>query len=180
MRRFVCSTVFVVACFAAIDVAPGQDFWHRAHLDAMRMNCWPEPFSHRDRELVRSPLFAMTSRGWQLQNTLSDHFFRAEDQSLTQAGQIKLRWMLTQVPAHRRAVYVLRAADSQVTSDRLDSVRYAVEAMTTEGTRPDVLVSDMAPAGGSGDYFDQVDRQLKASVPAPRLPERGSITNAGG
>ena len=179
MRRFVRATVFFVACFVMLDVAPGQEFWHRAHLDAMRMNCWPEPFSHTDRDLVRRPLFAMTSRGWQLQNTLSDHFFRAEDQSLTQAGQFKLRWMLTQVPSHRRSVFVLRTTDSQTTADRLEAVRYFVDSMTSEGARPEVLVSDIAPAGGSGDYFDQVDRQMKASVPAPRLPPRGGISSAG-
>ncbi len=180
MQRLLFSMALLGASFVVVDTAGAQDFWHRAHLDAMRMNCWPEPFSHASRNLVRNPLMAMTSRGWQLQNTLSDHFFREEDQSLTQAGQFKLRWILTQAPAHRRTVFVLRSMESHATEDRMASVRQYVDSVTEDDARPTVLVSDMVPAGGSGDYFDQVDRQLKASVPAPRLPERSGISSIGG
>ena len=48
------------------------------------------------------------------------------------------------------------------------------------GSRPDVLLTDVIPPGASGDYFDEVDRQLKSSIPAPRLPEMQGTTGGGG
>ena len=181
MRRLaLCSVVLGIGlCQPAITQA--GDFWDRFHLDFLRMNYWPEPFVHADRELVRSPLVAMTSNGWRLQTTLSDHFFEGESQTLTRAGQLKLRWILTQAPAHRRTVFVLRSMDPHQTELRLAAVRSYVQSSSQPGTAsPDVLVSDTAPAGGAGDYFDQVDRQLKASVPPPRLPARGGVNETGG
>ncbi len=180
MRRFLL-TLAVLGSFSAVPGASwAQDFWDRVDLDRKRMACWPQPFNLDDRELVRRPLFAMVNRGWQLQNTLSDHFFHAEDQSLTKAGEFKLRWILTQAPAHRRTVFVLRPTNAALTGDRLAAVRRHAEKITDTGSQANVLVSDMAPAGGSGEYFDQVDRQLKASVPEPRLPERAGPTSLGG
>ena len=159
----------------------GSDFWDRVHLDFMRMNCWPQPFVQADRELVNAPLIAMTGRGWQLQNTLSHHFFDEENQTLTRAGQLKLHWIVTQAPPHRRTVYVLRTLDPALTQTRVASVHdQMARLLPGERPQPEVLVSDMVPAGGSGDYFDQVDRQLKASVPAPRLPARGGVSEVGG
>lgn len=161
--------------------ANGQDFWDRVHLDFMRMNCWPHPFVEADRELVNGPLIAMTGRGWQLQNTLSHHFFDEQDQSLTRAGQLKLNWILTQAPPHRRTVYVLRTLDPALTQNRLASVQNHMNRLLPgERPHPEVLVSDTGPAGGAGDYFDQVDRQLKASVPAPRLPPRNGGSDVSG
>lgn len=180
MRRLLITAALLSVLHVGAESSRAEDFWDRVHLDSMRMNCWPEPFSQTSRNLVRNPLFAMTNRGWQLQNTLSDHFFREEDQTLTQAGEIKLRWILTQAPAHRRTVFVLRTIDSLSTTDRMASVNSYVDRISADGVQPNVLVSDMAPVGGAGEYFDQVDRQLKASVPAPRLPERTGISQIGG
>jgi hypothetical protein len=180
MRLLMLTLTVIGAGLATVDGVRANEFWHRVHIDRMRVNCWPEPFYHDDRDLVRMPLVAMMNRGWQLQNTISDHLFHADDQSLTQAGKYKLRWILTQAPPHRRTVYVLRSTTAAETANRLAAVRNFVDGVVEEGPGPEVLVTDIAPPGGAGDYFDQVDRQLKASIPAPRLPSRTGIVDAGG
>jgi hypothetical protein len=152
------------------------EFWHRVHVDWHRMNCWPEPFQHADRQVTIAPLISMTDAGWRLQNTLSDHFFNPEDQTLTRAGQMKTRWIATQAPLHRRTVFVLRSPNARATMTRVESVRRYLEQMIPDSTRPEVVLTDKVPAGGSGAYFDEVDRQLKSSVPAPRLPEMQDTT----
>mgnify|MGYP005842615955 CR=1 FL=1 len=171
MRR-VAIILALLATFSlpAAAQAGWAEFWYRVHIDWHRMNCWPEPFVSQDRTLVTVPLIAMTDRGWQLQNTLNDHFFDPEEQRLTRAGQIKLRWIATQAPLHRRAVYVLRGSSDQATQARVASIQKYLDDISPAGTRPSVYLTDVAPPGGSGDYFDQVDRQLKSSIPAPRLP----------
>ena len=171
----------LLACLVATNAARAdwREFWHRFHVDALRMNCWPEPFVHADRETVRTPLIAMTAAGWRMQNTLSDHLFDANSQLLTQAGKLKGHWIVSQAPEHRRTVFVLRGENERATRTRLDSVRQAMDRMTTGDQQAEVFVANIVPAGGSGAYFDEVDRQLKASVPPPRLPDRESTTDGG-
>jgi hypothetical protein len=170
MRRI--SFFIAVVCLATSPVAKAGwgEFWHRTSIDFHRNNCWPQPFQAQDRELTRSPLIAMTAAGWRQNNTLSDHFFIADDQSINQAGEIKIRWIVTQAPPHRRTVYVLRGATPESTAARVEAVQRKVEKYSLAGQQPDVVVTDIIPPGASGDYFDQVDRQFKQSIPAPRLP----------
>jgi hypothetical protein len=165
---------------ATARAAGWGEFWYRVHLDFYRVNCWPEPFKHADRQLTVSPLIIMTDRGWQLQNTLSDHFFETDGQVLNRAGQMKVRWIATQAPPNRRTVYVVRGPDAPATRARTEAIQRYLDQVGLEGARPEVFVTDLVPPGSSGEYFDEVDRQLKSSVPAPRLPEMQSTTGSGG
>jgi len=172
MRR---STMLLALALTLLTVngvrADWADFWHRVHVDWHRMNAWPEPFQFADREVTIAPMIAMTNAGWSLQNTLSDHFFDVDTQELTRAGQLKLRWIATQTPLHRRTVHVLRSYEPGATNLRVESVERHLDKLVPEGTRPSVVLTDKIPAGGSGEYFENIDRQLKASIPPPRLPQ---------
>lgn len=169
-RRTLLYALAAVLCSTGGARAGWSEFWHRFHLDWHRSVCWPEPFQDEDRQLAVSPLISMTDRGWRLQNTLSDHFFDTENQVLTRSGQMKVHWIATQAPMHRRSVFVLRGNDAETTQARVASVQQFLLKCLPEGPRPEVLLSDVVPTGGSGEYFDQVDRQLKSSIPPPRLP----------
>ncbi len=174
MRRSTLLLAFAMT-FTTVNMAQADwaTFWHRVKVDWHRMNAWPEPFQFADREVTSSPLLDMTNAGWRLQNTLSDHFFVVQTQELTKAGQLKLRWIATQTPLHRRTVHVLRSFEPGATDLRVQAVeRYLDELMAT-GTRPNVVLTSKVPAGGSGEYFENIDRQLKSSVPPPRLPPSG-------
>ena len=172
MRR----TTLLVAVFCIGSISQSAraggwaEFWQRVHVDFQRNNCWPQPFQSQDRELARSPLIAMTAAGWRQNNTLSDHFFASEDQSINQAGELKVRWIATQAPPHRRTVYVLRGPSPVATNARVLAVQRTIEKFVHDQPRPEVALTDAIPPGASGDYFDQVDRQFKQSIPAPRLP----------
>lgn len=171
---WICALTFVG--ISASAQAGWAQFWERFHSDFHRNNCWPQPFQATDRELTRAPFVAMTAAGWRLHNTLSDHFFNVDDQGMNQAGELKLRWIVTQAPANRRTVFVLRGSSPDATAARVASVQQAIDRFALEGSRPEVLITDVIPPGASGDYFDQVDRQLKQSIPAPRLPEMQSTS----
>ncbi|MBP89676.1 MAG: hypothetical protein CMJ64_23705 [Planctomycetaceae bacterium] len=176
MRRLLVVVVLYLTT-ASVAEAGWDEFWARFHLDYQRMNCWPEPFQHADRELVRGPLIAMTNNGWRVQNTLSNHLFTLEENTLTQAGTLKVRWIVTQTPPHRRTVYVLRGLTPEATLARVETVQQEIARMMPEGSRPEVLLTDAIPVGGSGDYFDAVDSMLKQSIPAPRLAPMQTETN---
>lgn len=174
MRRLHWTLALICAVYAVRPVAVSADgFWHRFQLDRFRNLCWPEPFREQDRHLTQSAFTIMKDNGWRLENTLSDSFFHAESQRLTRAGELKVRWIVTQAPVARRTVYVLRGETPAATTTRLDTVQEYLATLVPEGARPDVLLTDIVPPGGSGEYFDAVDRQFKASVPPPRLPSAG-------
>lgn len=177
MRRTQFFIVVLALCATGSQAHGGWgEFWERVRADFWRNNCWPQPFQAQDRELIRSPMIAMAAAGWRQNNTLSDHFFTGEEQAINQAGEIKVRWIVTQAPPHRRTVFVLRAASPEATQLRVATVQRSIGKYAAPGFQPEVVVTDIVPPGASGDYFDQVDRQFKQSIPAPRLPAMEETT----
>lgn len=150
-----------------------HDFHHQFETHRRRMNAWPHPFAVEERELVRSPFRTMVDNGWKLQNTLSDHLFTTEENRLTYAGQLKLRWILTQVPPHRRQVYVLEAHRREDTATRVSSVYEHLAEIAPHAACP-VFVTQIAPRGGDGSYLNDMDQAYKAALPSPSLPGMSS------
>ena len=106
-------------------------FWNRVHVDWHRNNAWMEPFNPVDQEAVRAPIAVMVDKGWQLQNTIPDELFVAETQELTRAGEIKVQWILTQMPTRRRSVFVLRGSTPEITETRVKSVEKAAASVVS-------------------------------------------------
>jgi hypothetical protein len=155
-----------------------HDFWAGVDLHRQRVNAWPDPFVLPDRDLVRNPFRLMADNGWKLQNTLSDHLFVPDTNELTYAGQLKLRWVMTQVPPHRRQLFVLEGPSEAATATRVASV-YKSLGEIAPGTPPcAVFTTRIAPPAGDGSYLDHVDQSYRISMPAPRLP--AGAVNMGG
>ena len=79
-----------------------KKFCHSVARDTKRRNCWPEPFTRPDRYAVRAPFALMVSNGWRRQNLLGEHHFVDQGGKLTEAGRLKIRWILTEAPQHHR------------------------------------------------------------------------------
>lgn len=150
--------------------ADWNSFWSRIKLDRKRMSCWPEPFVEADRKLTCAPLERMVVKGWQRQTTLGHNHFHPETQMLTEAGELKVRWILTQAPAQHRQVWVLRGYRPEDSEARIDSVQQFAARALPDQPLPNVLATDVEPSEWPADYVDAIDRQLDASIPAPRLP----------
>lgn len=146
-------------------------FWHRTHVDWHRNNAWPEPFQTADRAAVREPFCIQTDNGWKMQNTVGTFLFD-DNQSLNKAGELQVKWIVTQAPIHRRAVFVLKADNPEQTAARVASVNAAV-AKYAGPNIPPVMVTDTEPSGWSGSYVDAISQALNSSIPAPRLPAGG-------
>ena len=181
MRRM----TLVIAGLCLIGTSPlaqagWAEFWQRTNIDFHRNNCWPQPFQAQDRELIRSPLIAMTAAGWRQNNTLSDHFFahgRSGDQS-----SWRNQSPLDCDPSPSASPYGLCVARCDAGSDRRAGRGCPANdrEIRPRRTPPRRWCStDIVPPGASGDYFDQVDRQFKQSIPAPRLPAMQETTGSG-
>lgn len=144
-------------------------FWNRVHVDWHRNNAWPEPFNLVDQQAVRAPIAVMVDRGWQLQNTIPDELFDAETQELTRAGELKVQWILTQMPVRRRTVFVLRGNTPEITELRVKSVE-KMAAGVNGGATTMITVTDIIPRNGSASYSERVNTSFETSAPPPRLP----------
>lgn len=143
--------------------------WHHfcdtVEMHRKRVNVWPEPFQGMDREQVHAPFRTMADNGWKLQNTLSDQLFDQETQELTYAGRLKLRYLMTQYPPHRRQVYVLEAARPEDTDKRVASVnRNLIEIAPEQACS--VWTTKIEPPLTDGRRVVR-QSQPKAGVPSP-------------
>ena len=157
-----------------------QEFWDGVDLHRQRVATWPEPFLVPDREAVRNPFRAMADNGWKQQNTFNDDLFHAETNELNNAGLLKLRQMLRELPPHRRQIFVLEAQTPEATSVRVASV-YKSLAQVMPDQRPCPVMTTRVPAaGGEGWYLYGVENTYRSSLPAPRMPNPASAASSPG
>lgn len=163
---------FALSSLPAFGADAWDAFWHRVHVDFCRMNSWPEPFQTADRAAAREPWCIQTDNGWKMQNTIGTYLFDPETQRLNQAGELLVKWIATQAPHHRRAVFVLRGDTPEATIARSESVQAAVAKYSNTGCGCNcpVLLTCTEPPGWSAAYIDSITQQFNATIPAPRLP----------
>ena len=156
-----------------------NQFWHRCCVDFHRNLAWPEPFLTVDKAAVRQPFCIQVDNGWKSQNTVGSFLFDRDTQRVNEAGDLLVKWILTQAPAHRRAVFVLRGDTAEATNARVQSVQASV-AKYANGCVVPVLLTDTEPPGWSASYTDAITQQYSSSIPAPRLPATQGSGGGGG
>ena len=139
--------------------------------ETKRRNCWPDPFVAPDRQSVRAPFAMMVQNGWRRQNMLSDYHFEPDTGALTEAGRLKIRWILREAPSQHRLIYVHTADSPEQTAARVDQVQQVAAAMVHRGDLPPVLETDIPDQGWPASQVDIIGRKFEASIPDPRLPE---------
>ena len=177
MARLIVGVSFVLVGFACAMPARADliaDFFHSIPRDIKRRNCWPKPFVSADRAAVRAPLATMVNNGWRYQNMLGEPYFSEESGALTEAGRIKVHWIMTQAPRHRRTIYVCQAETPEKTSARLESVRQLASQLLPEGQTPSVFQSNVPALGWPAKQASVVGRSWDASMPKPRLNVRAN------
>ena len=158
------------------------DFWGGIVKGTHRNNAWPEPFIYQDRQAVGAHFGAMINKGWEHQNLLSDHHFEDGSSAITQAGQLKMRWILTQAPQSQRAIFVQKGVNPAQTQHRVELVQQVAAGILPQGESPVVAVSNLDATGWSAETIVAVGRKFQASTPEPRLPksEGGGAAGAAG
>ena len=149
-----------------------NEFWHNFKLSYHRANAWPDPFTEADARDVVEPFEIMKRNGWQSHNTITHELFREGDGVLMASGNHRLRWIVTQAPANRRNVYVVRGRTPEETQARLTSVRESLTALSTEGPTPEVYLTNKEPGYSSGAWATKVNREWLMNLPIPQLPTR--------
>ncbi len=136
--------------------------------DTKRRQCWPEPFNGADRATVRSPFMIQVANGWRRQNMLGEFHFEPGSGQLTEAGRLKVRWILTTGPQQHRFLYVHMAENNEETAARIAAVLQLANQITPNDVPP-VMPTSIADEGSPADKVDLIGRKYQSTTPSPRL-----------
>ncbi len=152
----------------------------------LQVNKWPEPWICPDRQSVRAPMAVMAANGWRRQNMLTDLHF-TENNQLTEAGELLVRWILYEAPQTRRAIYVHRGTTAEDTAVRMAAVAMTAQKAAPGQPIPPILETSISDAGWPAREVEIISRRFDATTPDPRLPKDagggasgGSSAGAGG
>ncbi|MEN6458756.1 MAG: hypothetical protein ABFC63_07475 [Thermoguttaceae bacterium] len=150
--------------------------------DVKRRQCWPDPFQTADRASVRAPFCAMVANGWRRQNMLGEFHFEPQSGQLTEAGRLKVHWILTACPEQHRQIYVHTATTSEETAARVASVQQVAAQLARDdmARMVPVMTTSIADDGWPASRVDAISRKMLSSTPIPRLSETGGVGSGGG
>ncbi len=131
---------------------------------------WPWPYICPDRIAVREPFCQMINNGWRRQNLLGPHHFNPTNGQLTTAGELRVHWIVTQAPVERRAVFVERALEAEVTEQRLAAVREFAARVSVDGHLPLVSETHLVSEGRPAAVVDATNVRFYESMQPPVLP----------
>jgi uncharacterized membrane protein YgcG len=174
--RFVGVVGFVLISLGCASQASADlftSFFCSIAKDIKRRQCWPAPFVAEDRVAVRTPFSTMVANGWRRQNMLGDFHFEQGTGQLTEAGRLKVRWILTTGPEQHRLIYVHAADNDQETSARIVAVEQLASQISPTNLPP-VQATSIADDGWSASQVDAIERKYSGSQPSPRLSPAGS------
>lgn len=137
---------------------------------------WPWPHICPDRAAVREPFAIMVNNGWRRQNLLGAHHFTADGSKLSEAGELKVRWIVTQAPPDRRDIYVERSVDPAVTQQRVAAARTYAGHVNIDGPMPQVAETYLVSEGRPAAAVDAVNVKFQESMPPPILPAATQIS----
>jgi len=183
--RIAAFSLIGIACAAPAQGQLIHDIPTDIARDVKRRQCWPKPFVCVDREAVRAPFVVMVANGWQRQTTLSDYHFDPANGQLTEAGRLKVQWILTEAPECHRAVFVHKSLSPQDTAARLKAVQELGIQIVPPGTMPVVLLTDVAPQGWPAEWVESIGKTggqqngagtMTTGIP-PKLPAPEAASN---
>jgi hypothetical protein len=181
MRFTLVATGALVILSAAASSANAvwmDDTAHYIRRGYHRNEAWPWPFVCPDRVAVREPFCMMIDNGWRRQNLLGPHHFNAETNKLTTAGELRVRWIMTQAPPDRRSIFVERSLEPEITAERVAIAREYAAQVALEGQVPQVFDTHLQSEGRPASVVDGTNVRFYESLPPPMLP--ASTLNTGG
>jgi hypothetical protein len=112
----------------------------------------------------------MINNGWRRQNLLGPHHFSENSDKLTTAGELRIRWIMTQAPGERRTIFIERDVDPSVTAERLAIARNYASQVTTDGQLAQVVETHLISEGRPASVVDATNVRFQESLPPPALP----------
>ncbi|NOY42018.1 MAG: hypothetical protein GXP26_09295 [Planctomycetes bacterium] len=139
---------------------------------------WPAQYIPPARRSVLSAYDSMINNGWRRQNLLGTYHFDPGTNELTDAGRLKVNWILSQTPPHRRSIFVQRGARESQTATRVASVHSWASNMSPAIGTVDVNDTHIVAEGRSAGAVDNIFVGFRANQRPPVLPVSSGGTQA--
>ena len=139
---------------------------------------WPAQYIPAARRSVYSAYDAMTNNGWRRQNLLGTYHFDEHTNELTDAGKLKVQWILTQTPLHRRTIFVERGLSEQDTSTRIASVQHWTGSRSPAVGPVDVQDTHIVAEGRSAGTVDNIFTGFQVNQKPPVLPSTSRASSS--
>lgn len=180
MKRLICGIVLLACCSWA---AGAQAFWldafvHKVETGRRANEQWPSPYVCPDRVHVRAPFEQMVQNGWRRQNLLSPHHFNEDGTALTTAGELKVRWIMTQAPEQYRQIFVERSINPDHTAQRV-AIAQQYASQVGLGEQPMVSETNLVSDGRPASIVDAIGTRFQESMPPPVLPAASALDSGG-
>jgi hypothetical protein len=124
----------------------------------------------------------MVHNGWRRQNLLGKYHFNENGDKLSEAGRLKVDWIMTQAPQQRRVVYVERSPETDVTARRTEAVEQFASDVSSYSTPVNVQETNVRDEGHPAGAVDAVFTGFSQNQRPPQLPSSsgGSGSSSGG
>ncbi len=173
----------IAAGFLFGVATPSNAFWLDAfyqHIEQGREenNLWPQQYVGADRERAQAPFNTMVRNGWRRQNLLGSHHFNEDSTKLTQAGKLRVQWILTQPPQEFRQVFIERSLETGIAETRTATINQFASRVLRDGGIADVTETHIVSDGRPATMVDFVNTTFRENMPIPTLPN--SVPGGGG
>jgi uncharacterized membrane protein YgcG len=157
--------VFAVVTLTALPLSADWlcDFFNSVARDTKRRNCWPAPFVCPDRQAVRAPFAVMVNNGWRRQNMLGDSYFEPTTGQLTEAGKLKIRWIIFEAPEQHREIYVHIGQTNDETQARLATVTAQATSLAPQGEMPSITQTSISDESYPADRTNWIIDKYKTA-----------------
>ena len=155
-------------------VGPEQPCCHIYHAE----HYWPWPYMCTDRQVVLDMTRTQEANGWLCETTLYDYHFNAETNELTVPGKLQLKWILENVPASYRTVWVQQAEDPAVSQQRMTNVRTVAARLVSQPNLPTIAFRPATAPGRPAIEVDSIRRKELESIPNPRIAFEAGAASA--
>jgi hypothetical protein len=138
---------------------------------------WPQQYLWPSRRGICQSFDIMVANGWRQHHVLGQHYFDRNTGVLTEAGLMKVQWILTQAPPNRRTIFIERTRDAEQTAARVEAVQQLAADLSSGADAPEVRETYVRDYGHPAIGVDAVFTGFRANQMVPMLPPS---TTAGG
>jgi hypothetical protein len=141
---------------------------------------WPRQYMAPSRRGICQAFELTVANGWRRNNLLGKYDFAPNGEGLSEAGRLRVQWILANAPPQRRTIFVQRGVDAKQTADRVEAVQLLAAnfnpAVGPINVQETYLQDDGRPAAA----VDAVFTGFSANQPLPVLPASTSNSTSEG
>lgn len=155
-------------------------FGHECKQDYLQNAMWPSQYIAPARRSVYAPFATMVQNGWRRQNLIGTRYFDKETGNLTEAGQLKTHWVLTQAPISRRQLFIEQDYDAEKMGHQTESLRDFAGLVDPTAEEVAITPIPIRDRGRPAAIVDHNFTGFQENQPIPALPQgrtTGSTSN---